>query len=117
MSSSITLSFVALSFSLDWLTRELLGSASLHLPMLGLEACAARFRFYVDVGDSDSVSLPSQKVCLSSDLAPQSPIKHFQVYKHIMKDFVGNVHKKDFKDQKKKNTMHFIKWILSLMFR
>lgn len=79
MSSSLTLSFVALrqSFSLDWLTRELLGSASLHLPRLGLEAYAAMFGFYVDVGDSDSVSLPSQQVFLFIDLAPQSPIKHF----------------------------------------
>lgn len=60
MPSSISFSLVAVkqSFSLDWLTRERLGSASFHLPRLGLQACAARSGFYVDVGDSDSVSLP-----------------------------------------------------------
>lgn len=83
MSSSITLSFVALSFSLDWLTRELLGSASLHLPRLGLEACAARFRFYVDVGDSDSSLLAiieSVFIHRSSSPVPNKALSSVQIY-------------------------------------
>lgn len=111
MSSFISFSLIALrqSFSLDELTREFLGSGSLSLPRLGLQACAATAGFSVDVGDSDSVSLSLQQVFLSTNLSPQALLST-QIY---YGRFCGECVQKGVRKSKTIVFMYFIKWILS----